>query len=171
LAPAAGTYTSTQSVTITSATIGASIRYTTDGSMPTESNGTLYSGPMFIGTTTTLNVIAYKAGYSDSNLTNATYTLNLPLVAATPIFSSAAGLHTVAISSATSGVSIRYTTDGSTPTETNGTLYSGPVNITTPITLKAIAYESGYSDSSVASAVIGIPTITITAPANGATIP
>ncbi|HZP60423.1 MAG TPA: heparin lyase I family protein, partial [Opitutaceae bacterium] len=52
--PAAGTYTSAQNVTITSATSGASIRYTTDGSTPSETAGTLYSGPVNVGSTETL---------------------------------------------------------------------------------------------------------------------
>jgi len=43
LNPSAGTYyTTAQPVTITSATPGATIRYTTDGSMPSETNGIIY---------------------------------------------------------------------------------------------------------------------------------
>jgi hypothetical protein len=75
------------------------------------------------------------------------------------------------ITSATSGASIRYTTNGTTPTEANGTLYSGPVNITAATTLKAVAYESGFTDSPVTSANIGIPTVSVTTPANGSTVP
>ena len=43
------------------------------------------------------------------------------------------------ISSGTGGATIRYTTDGSTPSETNGTVYSTPVAISTDNTLQAIA--------------------------------
>ncbi|HTB80163.1 MAG TPA: Ig-like domain-containing protein, partial [Opitutaceae bacterium] len=92
--------------------------------------------------------------------------MQIPAVA--PVFSSAG--HAVAITSVTSGATIRYTTDGSTPTEANGTVYSGPVSISTPITLKAMAYGGGFLDSPVISATIGITTITITTPANGSTI-
>ncbi|MGA3008472.1 MAG: chitobiase/beta-hexosaminidase C-terminal domain-containing protein, partial [Opitutaceae bacterium] len=50
-----------------------------------------------------------------------------------PVFSPASGNYSsaqnVAITSATSGASIRYTTNGGTPSETAGTLYSGLVNI------------------------------------------
>jgi uncharacterized repeat protein (TIGR01451 family) len=81
--------------------------------------------------------------------------------AATPAFSPASGNYataqSVTLSTSTSGAAIRYTTDGSTPTETHGTVYTGPitvaVNVTTPQTLQAIAYETGYADSVVASAV------------------
>jgi uncharacterized repeat protein (TIGR03803 family) len=78
--PAAGTYASAQSVTITSATPGASIAYTTDSSIPTESggvvtHGTLYSGAISIGVTTTLSAIAFESGQADSALAVAGYTV------------------------------------------------------------------------------------------------
>jgi MYXO-CTERM domain-containing protein len=73
--PAPGTYTGAQNVTITSATSGASIRYTTDGSTPTETTGTLYSGPISISTTTTLSAIAFKSGLADSTVITPTYTI------------------------------------------------------------------------------------------------
>ena len=163
--PAPGTYANAQTVTITSATTGAAIRYTTDGSMPTETNGTLYSGRVSIGATTTLQAVAYEAGFADSAVASGTYTLQ----AAAPVFSPASG-HTVTIASATSGATIRYTTDGSTPTEINGAVYSAPLSITAPVTLKAVAYETGFTDSMVTSATIGITTVTIATPANGSTI-
>jgi Chitobiase/beta-hexosaminidase C-terminal domain/Fn3 associated/Fibronectin type III domain len=166
--PAAGTYANAQAVTITSATSGATIRYTTDGSAPTATTGNLYSGPLTVSSTTTLTAIAYESGFIDSSVASSAYTIGTPQVAA-PVFRSAAG-NTVTITSTTPGAAIRYTTDGSTPSETNGTVYSGPVSISPPLTLKAIAYESGFTDSTVTSATIGIPTITIVTPANGSTI-
>src|SRR5205823_3732647 len=62
------------------------------------------------------------------------------------------------ISSTTSGASIRYTINGSTPTSTNGTLYAGPVSINSTTTLKAIAYKSGMTDSPVTSGTYTIST-------------
>jgi hypothetical protein len=164
--PGAGTYTSVQSVTISTATSGASIRYTTDGSTPSETAGTLYSGAVSVGATETLKAIAYKTGLSDSSIASAAYTINLPAVA-TPTFSPAAGTYTsvqsVTISTTTSGASIRYTTDGSTPSETAGTLYSGAVSVGVTETLKAIAYKSGMSDSAIGSAAytINLPVVAI----------
>ncbi len=59
----------------------------------------------------------------------------------------------VKISCATAGAVIRYTTDGSTPTSSSGTLYSNtPVRVTDTTTVKSIAYSSGMLDSNVASA-------------------
>jgi AraC-like DNA-binding protein len=171
--PAPGTYTSVQTVTIASATSGVSIRYTTDGSTPSEINGTLYSGSVSIGTNTTLSAIAYEAGFSDSPVTSGVYTIVLPT--APPAISPSGGIftsvQTVTITSSTSGASIRYTTDGSMPSETNGTLYSGPLSISRPTTIKAIAYNMGSTDSQITSAIIWILTVNITTPANGSTVP
>jgi hypothetical protein len=158
--PGGGTYTSTQIVTITSATGGASIRYTTDGSTPTETHGTVYSSPVSISATATLEAIAYESGFTDSNVTSAVYTIGSQQQAAAPTFSPVGGTYSsaqsVTIASTTSGASIRYTTDGSTPTETHGTVYSSAVSISATTTLEAIAYESGFTDSNVTSAVYTI---------------
>ncbi|HTB80291.1 MAG TPA: chitobiase/beta-hexosaminidase C-terminal domain-containing protein, partial [Opitutaceae bacterium] len=156
--PPAGNYSTAQSVTISTTTSGASIRYTLDGSIPSETAGALYSGPVTIGSTTTLKAIAYKSGMSDSNVVLGNYTISgMPVVAA-PSFNPPGGTYTgttsVSLTTSTSNASIRYTTDGSTPSETNGTLYSGTAVSIGPgaTTLQAIAYESGFTDSSVTSA-------------------
>jgi len=67
-----GNYPSAQSVSLTCATDGASIYYTTDGTDPTASS-TLYSAPITISSTTTLKAIATK-GTDKSNIALATYT-------------------------------------------------------------------------------------------------
>jgi len=72
--PAAGTFNTSQSITITSGTSGASIRYTTNGTTPTSTTGTLYSGAFSLSSTTTLKAIAYKTGMTDSTVTTGVYT-------------------------------------------------------------------------------------------------
>jgi hypothetical protein len=316
--PGGGTYSSAQSVTISTTTSGASIRYTTDGSTPTPTTGTLYSGPVSVSTTTTLKAIAYATGATNSAVASATYTINISTgttitaangfyntafgstqsgsftatidakpslspsnttiglcqgaqtaytgiacvvrfntsgnidarngaayaaastipfsagvsyhfrfvvnvpahtysifvtpaggseitvgsnyafrtevntvtsldtwnvdvnatpggsvninnlsvsgtpTAAAPTFTPAAGTYSsaqsVTISTTTSGASIRYTTDGSTPSSTAGTLYSGPISISATTTVKAIAYASGLANSAVSSATYTIGT-------------
>lgn len=73
--PVAGTFGSAQNVTITTATSGATIRYTTDGSTPTNSYGTIYSSPIVISSTSTLKAIAYDGILSDSSVRSGTYTI------------------------------------------------------------------------------------------------
>ncbi len=155
--PAPGTYTSAQMVSLSDATTGASIYYTTDGSTPTASS-TLFSPatPIAVSSTTTVKAIAIEAGYTNSAVASGTYTINLP-VAATPTFSLAPGTYgsaeTVNLSDATAGASIYYTIDGSTPT-TASNLYSpaAPIAFSSTTTIKAIAAATGYTNSAVASA-------------------
>lgn len=73
--PVAGSYTSTQTVTISTTTAGATIRYTTDGSMPSQSHGTVYSGAITVSTYQTLKAIAYKSGAADSAVVSAKYSI------------------------------------------------------------------------------------------------
>ena len=72
--PAAGTYTSAQTVTISCSTSGATIYYTTDGTTPSASS-TVYSSAITVCETTTLKAIAMKDGTS-SNVATATYTIS-----------------------------------------------------------------------------------------------
>lgn len=58
---------------ITTLTEGASIRYTTDGSLPSENSGLLYSGPIPISGTTVIRALAYKEGYQSTNVDTQTY--------------------------------------------------------------------------------------------------
>lgn len=81
--------------------------------------------------------------------------------AVAPIFSPPGGSYdspqTVTVSSTTSGASIRYTTDGSLPSETAGIPYSGPITVSSNTTLQAVAYASGMADSAVASSTYSFP--------------
>ena len=158
--PAAGTYATAQSVTISDTTAGAAIYYTTDGSTPTTSS-TLYSGPIAVSSTETINAIATASGCGNSGVATATYTI--APAAATPTFSPAAATYTsaqtVTISDATSGATIYYTTNGTTPT-TASTVYSGPIAVNSTETIEAIAAATGFSNSLVATAAytINLPT-------------
>jgi hypothetical protein len=67
-----GVYTSAQSVSISCATDGATIYYTTDGTEPT-TNSNVYSSAISISSTTTLKAFAVKAGMTDSDIQSANY--------------------------------------------------------------------------------------------------
>ena len=155
--PSGGTYLSPQTVTISDAVAGANLYYTTDGTVPTASS-TLYTAPITISATQTLNAIAVAADFNNSGVASATYTI--APVAAAPTFSIAAGSYTspqqVGLSDTVSGATIYYTTDGSTPT-TKSSVYKGaPITVSKSVTINALAVASGYVNSSVASATYSI---------------
>ena len=68
-----GFYSSPQTLTISSETPGASIRYTTDGSWPSETAGMLYTGPITVARTMPVRAIAYKTGHRSTNVDTQTY--------------------------------------------------------------------------------------------------
>ena len=73
--PAEGTYADAQTVTLSTSTEGAEIRYTTDGSAPTATSGTVYSAPLPVSSTTTIRAMAAKTGMGDSPVVSATFTI------------------------------------------------------------------------------------------------
>jgi hypothetical protein len=75
--PAIGSYTTAQSVTLSTSTPGASIHYTTDGSTPTASS-TLYSKPITVSVTETIKALTVASGYSNSSISAGTYTISSP---------------------------------------------------------------------------------------------
>ncbi|MES2708789.1 MAG: lamin tail domain-containing protein [Verrucomicrobiota bacterium] len=69
---------------------------------------------------------------------------------------------TTAISCDTPGAVIRYTLDGSTPTATTGTVYSGPVTVSKTTSLRAAAFVPGFIPSSVDTQTYVFPALTVT---------
>jgi hypothetical protein len=64
----------------------------------------------------------------------------------------------VRMSCGTRGATIRYTTDGSTPTQTTGNVYdNNPVRVTEPMTIKAVAFKKGLKDAPLAVATFTLP--------------
>jgi hypothetical protein len=149
--PAAGTYQTTQSVTISDATPGETVYYTTNGSKPT-TKSTPYTGAISVSSTETIKAIAVASGFLESPVASATYTIEPP--AATPGFSPAAGTYSsaqsVTISDTTPGAVIHYTTNGTQPTA-KSPKYSAPITISKTETLQAIAIATGYADSDTES--------------------
>jgi hypothetical protein len=163
IAPNGGAFSTSQSVTLSTTTASADIYYTLDGSVPTPSS-TLYSSPITISTTTTLNAVATASGYVQSGVSSATF--SFPEVAPIPTFSPVAGTYTTAqsvtLSDADAEATIYYTTNGTTPT-TSSTVYSTPIQVAATETLEAIAAEPNAPSSPTAIAAYtiqnGTPTI------------
>jgi len=151
-----GNYATAQTVVLTDTTPGATIYFTIDGSTPTTKSNR-YTSAIKVASTETVQAIAVATGYSASTVAAATYTIG-PF-AATPALSVATGtyssIQSVAITDATPGAAIYYTTDGSTPTN-KSRQYSVPIQVSSSETIRAIAYFSNYNPSPVASATYTI---------------
>ncbi|MBQ6140364.1 MAG: chitobiase/beta-hexosaminidase C-terminal domain-containing protein [Kiritimatiellae bacterium] len=153
--PAPGSViTDSVDITLACATAGATIRYTLDGSEPTSSSAA-YSAPITINGTTTIKAKVFKSGYVESDTVSATYIFADQ--AAPPTSTSTAGYRTtlVDLASTIPGAVIRYTTDGSDPTEQSEVYTAGTsinvTNATGATTIKARVYAEGYRPSDVFS--------------------
>ncbi|MFS0572875.1 chitobiase/beta-hexosaminidase C-terminal domain-containing protein, partial [Brevibacillus sp. 179-C1.2 HS] len=125
--------------------------YTTDGSTPSRSS-VEYTGPIEVTSEITIKAIAVKEGMLDSEVMEEHYTILLPDQVAKPVAdpSGRAVLSgtKVTLSTPTEGATIYYTTDGSTPSRSS-VEYTGPIEVTSEITIKAIAVKEGMLDSEV----------------------
>ncbi len=136
--PAAGAYTSSQSVTITGPT-GATVYYTTNGKPPTTSS-TVYSGPITVGANEVVQAIAVESGYTDSEPAQANYQVQAagsPIINFATGFGSASGLMMTAGTATISGSTLQLT-DSSQSIEIGSAFYDVPVNVqsfTTQFTL------------------------------------
>lgn len=72
--PVGGDYTTTQNVSISCETDGATIYYTINGDNPTEESE-IYSSPIEVSSTTTIKAFAKKDGMLDSGIASATYNI------------------------------------------------------------------------------------------------
>ena len=155
--PPSGAYSSTQTVTISDATASSTIYYTINGGI----SPAQYKTPIKVSSSETITAYAISTSLAQSQPAVGNYQIGS--VAATPWFSPPAGTYTAAqsvtIHDAAPGVTIYYTTNGTTPT-TSSTVYTGPISVTSTKTIEALAVASGYSNSSVASAKYTITPIT-----------
>ncbi|HEY5253591.1 MAG TPA: chitobiase/beta-hexosaminidase C-terminal domain-containing protein [Acidobacteriaceae bacterium] len=89
ISPDGGTFSSSQSVTLSSTTASAEIHYTLNGATPTSSSA-LYNGAITIATTTTVKAIASATGYVQSGVSSAAFTFGTSGSCSAP---TSAGVH------------------------------------------------------------------------------
>jgi Chitobiase/beta-hexosaminidase C-terminal domain/Viral BACON domain len=154
IAPAGGTFVSDTTVSITDAYHGSEIFYTTNGTKPTKSS-TRYTKSFVVSKNETVMAVAFATGVNES----AVATAKIAVKSATPKFSVKAGKYpkafSVAITDATKGARIYYTTNGKTPT-TASTRYTKAITVSKNETIKAVALVPGGSYSTVESAAYTI---------------
>ena len=127
--PAAVAYPSAQTVTISDATAGAAIYYTTNGTKPT-TGSTPYSGPITVASSETVQAIALAPGYVPSEVGSAGYIVtngSSIVVNEGAGFASAAGLNVVGTAVAANNA-LRLTVAGS-PKQNTAVWYTSPVNV------------------------------------------
>jgi hypothetical protein len=111
---------------------------------------TVSSITLSAGTRTLIQAYATKDDYRDSATAAKTITVYSGTVA-TPVISQTSGQNKFTIACETAEAVIRYTTDGTTPSRTVGSTYSGEVTAEYGDTIKAFAYKDYWLDSDVAS--------------------
>lgn len=167
----AGTIEAGTQVDFLCSTSDVTFHYTTDGSVPTSSSptGTSYT----VTETTTLRLIAVKEGMEDSYVVSAVFTIGAMEQVQSPSFDPAPGAVSqgarITFSCPTAGATIRYTTDGSTPTtsSTAATVYL----ISCDTHLKIAAFLDGMTPSEVVDGYYTIYTEEITVPDSVGVIP
>ncbi len=148
-------------------TPGASIYYAIGGTSIDPDTATPYTEAITIWTgTNTYRAIAVKDNMWDSEATSVELTVNEDLEYLEidkPLFTPGAGEinygETVSITCDTPGVIIIYTTDGTIPTMSRGTIYSGAITLPGgTYTVNAVAIMVGYGISAVATAIYVVST-------------
>ncbi|MDO8469619.1 MAG: peptidoglycan-binding protein [bacterium] len=117
--PAAGSYTSAQSVTL-DATGETSIRYTTDGSAPAcPSTGTTYSSAISVGSSATIKAIACYANSASSTVASFAYTITVSSAATVNVSGGGGGGGTYVAPTAATTTSVATPASTSASTSTS----------------------------------------------------
>ncbi len=156
ISPAAGSYTNAQTATITDATAGVAIYYSTDGSTPTTASN-LYSGSFPIPSSETLQAIAVASGDSTSAVASAAYTIQNPSNPA-PVLGSLSPVYTIAGNAA-----FTLTVNGSAFTA-QSTIYWGTSALATQF-VNSTQLTGQITTAQIATA--GTTAVTVDTPAPG----
>lgn len=147
--PASGSYSPTVEISMSCSLADAEIRYTLDGSMPTEES-TLYGYPLSLppNSNASFQAKGFGAGWYPSLMKSASYTITNYVAA--PTFYPPAGHYespiAVQMICATGGAQIRYTRDGTLPTAYSA-LYIAPIVLSDSTVVKARAFFPDWEPS------------------------
>jgi len=182
LTPGSGSYIGPTNITITCATEGAAIYYTTNGDIPTGLDNYIYDGgTVTLSSSVTLKAKAFKNGYFDSAVATATYTINAgPSVYAGPqqiITTSSTTLQGIVTDDGLIGGGTRFT--NWSKISGPGTVTFGNANLTNSTAtfgtdgiyvLQLRASDGQFTNSDMVTIAVN-PTlsVTLTAPADGST--
>jgi sugar lactone lactonase YvrE len=163
-----GLYYDTQMVSLSSATSGANIYYTTDQTPPSSTSNLYTPGtPIVVSKSTYLSAVAITSTVLANSPTVSAYyiiTPNPPVLSPSPgQYSQSSNPLSVTISSTTSGASIYYTLNGTNPSfdstgapTGNTTLYAGPIQVASTESILATAVMSPLDNSSATGGLYSI---------------
>jgi formylglycine-generating enzyme required for sulfatase activity len=164
--PPAGEVELNTTVSLSTATDGADIYWTGNGSAPSVLK-TKYAGPIAVTADITIKAVALKEGLLDSGVFEAVYTVKhralLPIAAPSGGSELTSGSE-VTLYTPEQGASIYYTLDGTEPSA-DSSPYTAPIVITGNTVIKALAVKEGAHNSLVLEApyilssfeMVGIP--------------
>ena len=174
--PKAGTYATAQNVSLSDATSGAAIFYTTDGTTPTTSSSK-YTGALSVTKSETIKAIAVASGHTDSAVASAAYTITqkgptgLSYTVPPPLLVGKA----VSLTPTVTGTVTAYAVNPSLPkgltlNPTSGLISGKPTAVTASATYTVKASNSsGSTTFSLPLKVDSGPTVHLTATASTAT--
>lgn len=155
VSPAAGTYTSAITVTLTT-DIPATTYYTTNGTNPTTSSK-VYTGPFTVSQSSTIKFFSVSDEGGTEAVKTVNYVINIPEKDTTPpttTHTPSAGVYYETINvtlTANENATTYYTTDGTTPT-TSSRKYTGPISVSSDTTIKYFSVDASGNIESVKTA-------------------
>lgn len=147
----AGTYDTTQLVTLADSTANATVHYTLDGTTPTCASA-LYAAPLRLDSTTLVKVIGCREGWTSSTVDSTLYVFKISPIQFTPDSGIYEGNQTISLATRSPGDTIYYTTDSSTPTyPVSGTtkVYSSPFIMGRTGWLRTLGVRKGWTNSDI----------------------
>ncbi len=155
LKPVSGEYYQEVVIAISDSNDNAQIYYTLDGTIPTPETANIYSEPFNISESTLVNSACFAENMLPSYVTSNEYNILNEKVSA-PDFAVEPREYNspvvVKIESDTEDAKIIYTTDGTLPSLSNGTLYKAPIYIDKSENISVVAFKEGLISSDLVSA-------------------
>jgi len=154
ISPYAGEYYQQVEIAMADSNANANIYYTLDGTDPDPGTGVLYTEPFVITENTVVKAACFQDNMLTSYINSAEYLVQTEKVDDLSFGKYPGGYGypiVVPITTTTSGATIYYTTDGSTPSERNGDIYSAPIYVDGNVIINAIAIKDGAFPSHVLS--------------------
>lgn len=140
------------------------IHYTTNGTDPTLSSP-IYSSVITLADTTTIKAKVFaknSLGQDVNGVINSqeyikTGTVNTPTASPNDLCLIYTNPINVSLGTSTQGATIRYTLDGSEPTESS-VLYTSPISVSSTKTIKVKAYKNGWTPSNTLTVIYRVET-------------